>query len=229
MILGSFLWLLLLLIRQINILWNFIDPLPEHLIPLGHSNLLLLIIRFIGTLLLLCSMRLWAEVWVDGIVELPIHRRILHGLFGFEVSVLEHVFTFHQARYRLVLFVWYQMRVFAHHGSFLWGLVVGEDRLARCQTLRCNMMLHTSSDGGGFWFCISYTVHRSHMVLTKLRSHVKAVLQVIKVLSLSFCLVVQLTALSVFVFVGCEPWLSSMLPLVTIDALIFNSNARSGS
>ena len=67
------------------------------------------------------------------------------------------------------------------------------------------------------------------MVLTKLRSHVEAVLQVIKVLSLSFCLVVQLTTLSVFVFVRRKAWLSSMLPSVAIDALIFNSNARSGS
>lgn len=67
------------------------------------------------------------------------------------------------------------------------------------------------------------------MILSKLRFHVEAILQLIKVLSLSFCLVVQLTALSVLVFVSHKPRLSSMLPLVAIDALIFNSNARSGS
>lgn len=67
------------------------------------------------------------------------------------------------------------------------------------------------------------------MILSKLRFHVEAILQLIKVLSLSFCLVVQLTALSVLVFVSHKPRLSSMLPLVAIDALIFNSNARSRS
>jgi hypothetical protein len=70
-------------------------------------------------------------------------------------------------------------------------------------------------------------MHRSHMILSKLRFHIEAILQVIKVLSLSFCLIVQLTALCVLVFVSHKPRLGSVLPLMAIDAVIFNSDAGS--
>lgn len=220
--------LLLFLIGQIDILWNLIDPLSQ-LTSLSHSTLLFPVLRFIGTLLLPCSQLLWAKVWVDRIVELPVYWWVFHGLLCFEVGILEHVFTLHQSRYWLILLMRYQMGVLTHHSAFLWGFMISEYRLAWCQTLRRDMMLHASANGGGFWFCISYTMHGSHMILAKLRFHVKAILQVIKVLSMSLCLVVQLTALSIFVLVGHKPRLCSMLPLVAIDALIFYSYAGSSS
>jgi hypothetical protein len=67
------------------------------------------------------------------------------------------------------------------------------------------------------------------MILAVLRFHVEAILQVFKVLSFSFCLVVQLTALSVLIFVGHVSGLNSMATLVAVDTLIFNSDARPGS
>ena len=226
-ILLSFLRLLLFLVGQINILRYFINYLSQ-LASLSHPRLLFLIIWFVGSLLLPCSQLLWAEVWIDRIVKLPIYRRIFHRLFCLKVGVLEQVFTFHQSRYRLILLVRYQMRILAHHRSFLCGLVVSEHRLAWCQALGCYVMLHASADCCGFWFCISNAMHRPHVILTKLRFHVEAVLQVLEVLPMSFGLVVQLTALGILVFVSCQPWLWSMLSLVTVDALIFDSDARSG-
>ena len=108
MILLCFLLFLRLLIRQIDILWHFINLLSQHLISLRHSSLLLLIIRFICNLLrFLCSLWLLAEVWVNWVVELSIYRVVFHCLFSFEISIFKHIFTFHQARYRLILLVGY--------------------------------------------------------------------------------------------------------------------------
>ena len=228
MILLCFVLLLLFLIGQINILRNFINPLSE-LTSLRHSGLLLLVVGFICNLLFLCSVWLGAEIGVHRVVKLSIHRMVLHRLLGFQVRILEHVFAFHQARDRLVLLVGDQMRVLAHESSFLWGLVVGEDRLAWGQALRCDVVLHTGADGGGFWFGthIADTVHRPHMVLSKLRFHVEAVLQVFELLYSSFGLVVDLTTLSVLILVDHKPRLDLMSTLVPIDTLIFNSNTRS--
>jgi len=226
MILLCFLLLLLFLIGQINILRNFINPLSE-LTSLRHSSLLLLVVGFICNLLFLCSVWLGAEVGVHRVVKLSVHRMVFHCLFCFQIRVLEHVFTFHQARDWLVLLVRNQMGVLAHHGSFLWGLVVGEDGLAWCQALRCDMVLHAGSNGGGFWFSIANTMHGPHVGLSVLRFHVEAVLQVFKLLYSSLSLVVDLTTLSVLVFVNQVSRLNFMSTLMSIDTLIFDSNARS--
>ena len=65
------------------------------------------------------------------------------------------------------------------------------------------------------------------MVLSKLRFHVEAVLQVFELLYSSFGLVVDLTTLSVLILVDHQPRLDFMSTLVPIDTLIFNSNTRS--
>jgi hypothetical protein len=93
--------------------------------------------------------------------------------------------------------------------------------------LRCDMVLHAGSNGGGFWFSIANTMHGPHVGLSVLRFHVEAVLQVFKLLYSSLSLVVDLTTLSVLVFVNQVSRLNFMSTLMSIDTLIFDSNARS--
>lgn len=195
LILRWFHWFMKLLVWKVDVL-----VLLRHPLLIGFDCLIFVV----GLCLLLCSsiLVLWTEVWIHRAVELFIHRGMIHCLLCFGGRVFEHVFALHQTWDGLILLVWYHLSCLICSATwFLRSLMVSKDSLTWSQTLRSNMMLHPNTFGSTIWLiaisCCS-SIHRSYVILGKLRFHVKAILvKVIKVLMMLLGLVINLSTLSI--------------------------------